>query len=439
MTTDAEHPESESIDEEKLKLRKIISEAMENNQERTWNFWETSVLYNSRHLTPAGKDTVHWARNILEHALGDDFLQKAAAAPQHPIFFPGFWPIYDLPHSYANLFQVAAEIELLQSKVGMAKVLRDLRRDLRLDRWVSTLLQLEVAGLGLKAGWQIELEIPLPTKKNTDVVLVKESTKLFVETKAMILSGDEQEAETSFYHMLGILAELALNYGVRITSDTIGPPLLLDDQTQWIEVIKETASKMKQDGETTILQGPKGGQVKITKATTTPGISPLAGSLVETDVGKRLIYQLIDKNRQYENAHLAWMYLGDYGGFWKSSGLQGKSLSEKLDILTPYLQTVLASFPNLAGVILSPGKGPLGNNPIEPLPTPIERNGGIAVRCLMPAGNQIRESIIVTQVGKFTEQSRIFANLYANENTWLNWALEKLGKPPFDELVRLSD
>src|SRR5713226_8096547 len=123
----------------------------------------------------------------------------------------------------------------------------------------------------------------------------------------------------------------------------------------------------------------------------------------------------------------------------RSSSLQGKSLSEKLDILTPFLQTSLAFLPDLAGVILSPGKGALGNTPIEPLDTPIERNGGIAIRCLMPETNQKRESIIVIRAGEFTEQARIFTDLYQQENRWLDWALKKLGKLSFDELVHLSE
>lgn len=441
MTTDAEHPEPESIDEEKREQRKIISEAMEKNQERSWSFWEAVVIYNSRRLTPAGKDAVRWARGTLQRTLGDDFIQKAAEAPSpHPIFDLDFWPAYDLPQAYANLFQFAAEIELLQSKEGWSKVHDALRGDFRRGSWTSSLLQLEVASLGLKDGWHIELERPLPNDGKTDVVLAKEPTKILVETKALFLSGPEQESEAYFYSMREILLALAWKFGVRITSDNIGSPLSSHAQTQWIEVIKAAASKTERDGETRIVQGPGGRQLKIAREATVPGISPLASSPVETDVGRRLFFLLRDKNEQYEGAGPAWVCLGDYGGLWQSSSLRGKSLSEKLDILTPYLQARLALFfPNLAGVIVSPGKGAAGNTPIEPLNMPIERNGGIAISCLMPERNQMRESIIVTQGGTFTEQARMFAELYQREKNWLDWALKKLRKPRFEELVHLSE
>jgi len=156
VTTDADYPESESIDEEKLEQHKVISEVMKKNQERSWSFWEAVIIYNSRRLTPAGKDAVRWAKDRLQCTLGDDFLQKAAEAPSpHPIFDLDLWPAYDLPQAYANLFQLVAEIELLQSKEGWSIVHDSLRRDFQREPWGSTLLQLEVAGLGLKAGWYI--------------------------------------------------------------------------------------------------------------------------------------------------------------------------------------------------------------------------------------------------------------------------------------------
>jgi len=82
-----------------------------------------------------------------------------------------------------------------------------------------------------------------------------------------------------------------------------------------------------------------------------------------------------------------------------------------------------------------PTANPLTNSIIEP----DTHEGSFAVTCPIPGGNRIKETIIVTQAGKFTEQARIFVDLYANENAWLNWALDKLGKPLLEELVRLPE
>ena len=66
-----------------------------------------------------GEGVVHWVANILNLALGGNFLQQAIAAPApHRIFFLDLWPFNDVPQIYTNLFQLAAQIELVGSSLG---------------------------------------------------------------------------------------------------------------------------------------------------------------------------------------------------------------------------------------------------------------------------------------------------------------------------------
>ena len=65
----------------------------------------------------------------------------------------------------------------------------------------------------------------------------------------------------------------------------------------------------------------------------------------------------------------------------------------------------------------------------------IERNGGIALRCPLP-GHRFRESIIVAQATLPDAGAKMLADWYAQEESWLDWALERLGYPSFDALVR---
>jgi len=414
VPTDAEH-------------REMIVQLMKNERRMDWTLWP-AFIYNSRSLTMKGKDAVLWARDVLQRALGDNFIQEIEKRSiQHPIFSLELWPANDVPMVYANLFHLAAQIELLQSTVGWARVRNELCTDLRIDRWVSTLLQLEVAGLGLREEWLIELERPLANGGTTDVVLSNTATKLIVEAKAMLLSGNEQEASEYFYQMVQTLAALAWKYNVRITG-SIGSPLSPDDQAQWLNEIERSAEKAARTGKPHTMLGPVSGHLEIIEEAGMPGVAPLEGVLIETDVGKRLIDKLFKTNEQYENVGPAWVRLGDYAGLWQSSSLQGKTLSEKLEILTPVLQQVLAILPNLSGVILSPEVWPTAHPHSNSSIEPCTHEGSIAVRCPIPGGNRSKETIIITQAGKYTEQARIFANLYASEGTWLNWALHKLGK-----------
>jgi len=166
-----------------------------------------------------------------------------------------------------------------------------------------------VAGLGSREEWQIELERPLPNGGTTDVTLTKTSTKLIVETKAMLLSGGEQEASEYFYQMVQTLMALAWKYDVRITG-SIGPPLSPDAQAQWLNRIEKAAEKAARNGKPQTILGPVSGQLEITKETGMPGVTPLEGVLIETDVGKRLVDKLFKTNKQYENAGPACVRLG---------------------------------------------------------------------------------------------------------------------------------
>lgn len=117
MPTDAEH-------------REMIVQLMKNERRMDWTLWP-AFIYNSRSLTLKGKDTVLWARDVLQRTLGDYFIQEIEKRSiQHPIFSLDLWPANDVPRAYANLFQFAAQIELLQSTVGWAKVRNELRTDL---------------------------------------------------------------------------------------------------------------------------------------------------------------------------------------------------------------------------------------------------------------------------------------------------------------------
>ncbi len=64
----------------------------------------------------------------------------------------------------------------------------------------------------------------------------------------------------------------------------------------------------------------------------------------------------------------------------------------------------------------------------------VEQNGGIALRCPIPV-HRAREAIIVPQAGVSDPDTKVFADWYANEYTWLDWALKQLQYPPFNVLV----
>lgn len=149
-----------------------------------------------------------WAVDILRHALKDDFLQRVSdwlarmqatdpdlAPDSHSIFSLGLLPVNDLPWVYANLIRLAAHIQLFNlDNNRVRRVLKTLHDNPEPINWVSALLQLEVAGLGLKAGWDILFEPALGNDGYADVCLTNGSTQLLVETTTMRLSVAERRA-----------------------------------------------------------------------------------------------------------------------------------------------------------------------------------------------------------------------------------------------------
>jgi hypothetical protein len=134
----------------------LFAEVLRGDRPMMWSDW-ASLIEDSQCLTPSGLRVAHWAVSVLERTFGGDFLQRATAAPgAHPVFSLGFWPgANDVPWVYANLFQLAAQIELLtQSRSkDWGKVKQAISSNLEAINWIHSLLQLELASLGLKAGW----------------------------------------------------------------------------------------------------------------------------------------------------------------------------------------------------------------------------------------------------------------------------------------------
>lgn len=93
---------------------RTFTEVLQGDRPMMWSDWAL-LFEDSQCLTPSGLPVARWAVSVLERTLGGDFLQRATAASKaHPVFSLAFWPgANDVPWVYANLFQLAAQIELL--------------------------------------------------------------------------------------------------------------------------------------------------------------------------------------------------------------------------------------------------------------------------------------------------------------------------------------
>jgi hypothetical protein len=271
------------------------------------------------------------------------------------------------------------------------------------------------------------------------VYLTNGVAQLLVETTTLSMSDSERKAQASFRSLSWQLHQLEWQYSVRI-SGSLGSAQFSSPEeiARWLQDIDKAAHSTAQDGISRPVPGPNEGQLTIFRPTeATAGESwEVVGAPVEARIIDRLIAKLRYKNKQAEGSSSPiWVRLDEYAGLWMATRHQNMTLTETFNALTGLLQEPLASFSNLAGVILSPAILWAGNALPETLSERIESDGGFAVRSPIP-GHRVRESMIVAQAGQSYKQAAIFAGWYEQEATWLDWALERLGHPPFNALVR---
>jgi hypothetical protein len=374
-----------------LARHRAFAEVLRGDRPMMWSDWAL-LIEDSQCLTPSGLRVARWAVSVLERTFGGDFLQRATAAPgAHPVFSLGFWPgANDVPWVYANLFQLAAQIELLtQSRSkDWGKVKQAISSNLEAINWIHSLLQLELASLGLKAGWQSQFEPELGNGHLADVCLTKEGNQLLVETVSLRISVREQEAQ-AFFHTLSMkLLSLETQYAVHI-SGSLGNPLSPEDGNQWLQEIEAAARSVAQNGIIRLVFNQAGGKLEIAREQMTSETIHLEGAPVTEDGWGRLVARLNDKARQAKDAGPVWVRLEEFSGLWHFTQLQSMTLEEKLDVLVPALQRELAIFPDLAGVILAPAVLWAGNVPQEGFDSRIERSG--VSRCALQSQGIVSE------------------------------------------------
>lgn len=450
MNMNSEDPEPNDEDEA-LERHRAFSEVLEGKRLMGWSDW-SMFIHESHCLTPEGRHIALWAVDTIQRSLGDDFLHRATESVVkrteitemklgiHPIFSLGLWPVNDVPRVYANLIQLATQLTILNRPASNVRRVRDtLYQNLDPINWVSVLLQLEIASLGLRAGWTIQLEPPLGTGRFADVRLTQDTTQILVESVSMRMSDNERRALAFFRRLSMQLLALEMQFGVRI-SGSLGDalPEQIEALVQWLNDCEEAVHATALDGISREIPGPNRSQVHIVRQTETMEDQSwgLSGIPVSEDTWGRLVARLQDKNRQVSGSTApVWVRLDEYAGLWYFTPLQNMTLAEKLDALAPTLQMELEAFPNLAGIVLSPAVLWAGNIPLNSLRENLKQSGGIAVRCPLP-GHRVRETIIVSQARRYETAADIFADWYIHEDSWLDWALQQMGYPTFNKIVQ---
>jgi hypothetical protein len=424
--------------EEEILARHIrLAEVYEGKRLLDWFDLET-FIYDASCPTVPGKRVALWSIALMKACLKDAFLVKAQQAPEiltiYPFFALNFLPgANDVPRVYADVFRFALQLSSLKSLERFGGILRALRRSLQAVLWYHTQLQFEVASLAQKAGWHVQLELPYGngTRNKSDVCLSRGEARYPVEAVTLRLSESGRKKR--------VYSDRLFNWSIQFGVDIVGrlgEPWSggAKEERQWVQQAFKTLVSVRNTGLLAIVYSPNGGSLTFSR--TMPGKlgrAALNDADSHEDIWDRLRTALSEKNKQ-ASGNLVWLRMGEYAGLWHWSRYREMTLEEKVQSLTPLAQAALESLPHIAGVILSPGiepdYAPGGHTP----GTYSSVDGAIAVRCALP-GSCIRESIIIPR-REMDADARVFASLYEHEDTWLDWALQQAGHPPFHELVQ---
>jgi hypothetical protein len=411
-----------------------LERAVRREQPLGWSTW-MAPIYESQCLTAEGLRVAEWAVGVLQGFLGHDFLQRVVdARAEHELLSPSLttslWPIFDGRRVYVDLFRLAAQLSL---PGGRSKRLQaTMANNFHPTAWTHALIQLEVANLALRDGWVSMFETNVGGKKR-DVRLVKDTETPLLEILSIGMANLEWEATQFFDAFLMQKLAIEMRHGVHVYG-YLGHAAPEDITTQWLQEIDAAAGATARDGLDRWVPGGKEGNVRVTTAELGQGETLLEAASVTTDTWERLEARIKRKGDQTADAGRVWIRLDDHAGMWFFTPLARMSLAERLAVLAPKLREALQPYPHVAGIILSPGRMWAESTMQDETCELPGFEGVVALRRLLPVA-RVRDTVIVARSGAPDGGWRAFMDWYAQEPTWLDWALQRLGKPPLDALV----
>jgi hypothetical protein len=443
-------PTTDDTIDDTLARHRVLNAVFNGERKMSWTEWALPI-YDVKSLTPQGREAALWAVGVLRRAFGDAFLaqvwERQRARPPielwqhpqiHPVLGQGLWPgMNTAPWVFANLLQLAAQIQLLFTE--SKDVRKSMRTNLEAINWIHGLLQFEVAGLALRAGWRPTFEPPLGTDKLAGVHLDGPSAPLLVEVRSLRMWQRESQAIEAAGEMPMRLSmslnNMAADCGVQV-SGSVENLTTLEEVEAWARNVGAAMMATAQDGTPCEVSGPTEGTLRVTRDVADPPALTFSGPQGWFDPWGVLARRLKEKAEQARGASQpVWVRVEDDASLWFAHS--SLALAEKLGVFTPLVREMLEPYPDLAGVILAPAVLWASDAPPDRLREVIVApgSGAVAVRSALPY-HRARETIIVAQAGVTDLGLETFAGWYADEADWLDWALERLGQPPFAELFQ---
>lgn len=406
----------------------------------TWDLW-SAAIESSTVLTTAGKLAVRDAVNAVAQHLGEDWfarflpnatLRSSASRSELPLLSLLWWPNNDVPHVHIRVLQLGCRIRLLAGISGFADVRRNMRQDL--GQFAHSLLQLEVGSLAMRSGWAVWFEPPAgDSGSRTDLRLVHGHDAMLVEVKGFLLDQQSTEDLAVSRRISNALVEIEIRFDVTFDGE-FEPGMDEEAANAWLKTLESLAATVQRTGLAIATAPPSGGRFVIQPGWPTPGAGHTT-TIRHGDEWQRIVRAIEAKAEQARGDDPLWLRFDESPEFWALAVAPDYPRTRLHQRLAAGLSAELARFDHVAGIVLS-GSPHVGSTlgvdaSWESLP-----GQGTSVVSATQAGFR-RETIIVSRPDAIAARHRAqWSSWYADEGSWLSWALDRLDIAPLAELIR---
>jgi hypothetical protein len=394
----------------------------------TWELWSRPIETASC-LTERGQATAKWAVEKISAFLGDEWLQKSMSGPINSWMWA---PWNDVPHTFRRIIELGARI----ATVAPGKRWRDLKRLARQHTdWEDVLLQLEVAALAVRDGWEAELEPPLPSGKKADLRLSRHGASFLVESTLLGFSQRFQEVNRFSDQAMSALQTIASRNGLAVSGELRN--VVDDDRLRsWLDEVASTAEHLRGSRLSAVVAVPGGGEIELSASDNHSARERgLSGPAEASNETPRLVRTLERKARQGAGDEPLWIRLDEGGAIWHLTAPSPQPDRRTMhEALAEIIRTVVDSFLHVAGVVMSeiPMAGTGGRRPEQWM---LAGGRGVGLRRPLASGFG-REAVMVAGTHRDSaEQLGAWIRWYEGESSWLDWALPYHDQPPLREMI----
>ena len=413
------------------RLQQILAEIP-----RDWRSW--AELSEPGAATEVGAEVVQWATDVVATFYGDEWFASNVDTFSHPLFSMYDYPLRN-PIAVVRHIERAARIALLPDLVSetLSRGVNGIRRSVSADEFDHLDLILEVIGLALRDGWDVEAEAPSAGGRLPDIALRRSGFTYFIEVTTQGAERNFRATERQGQLIQNLQWQVEFAYAVDCNTRVSA---VLSDQevADFAEALERAAAQTAETGAQSEFDLDFA-SASVYPRGQRPGTTIHEGPMLSDDLWPRFAARLRDKAEQTRGSDRAWIRIDELGGLFMLTSAYHLSLPDRLRTLIQDIVITLDDFPHVQGVIVSHGASP----DWTPMTSELGVHEGISnsavVERRLPGGRRrttyvvrLRQRGLILPPHLLVEPER----WYANEGTWLDWALNSLGKPAIDRCVR---